>query len=421
MPGLAGQSPIVQATGLMAQRAEAQVVRQEARNWAKQEMDAKQEKEQLGRQLDVQNQLLDAYGPDSPQGRKVLRSMATMVGVELPEGQEPDFSQYISALSKLKKKKSTDPASPELVKSIMADMYTRFPRRAKQIGEIEERQAEEQEASNVQQALDIRQLAGGGELTPEQQAGAGLPSAERGLLARGGATGQALLKEGAGVGSEPFAKVDPSKYTPESVRKFQQTGQQGDLVAATGIGAKYTDEADMLKTFLNLSKPFRAIRDSYARIQAAAEDPSAAGDLALIFNFMKMLDPGSVVRESEFATAANSAGVPDRIRKTYNRLIDGERLAPNTRKDFVTRSDKLFKRQDAQHTQREQTFRTLAKNRGFNPENVAINLRDPLVAGAEATAAGAPQAEGGRTVTRKGTEDGRKVIQYSDGSVEYAD
>jgi len=34
---------------------------------------------------------------------------------------------------------------------------------------------------------------------------------------------------------------------------------------------------------------------------------------------MKILDPGSVVREGEFATAQNSAGIPERIRAKYNR------------------------------------------------------------------------------------------------------
>jgi len=241
----------------------------------------------------------------------------------------------------------------------------------------------EAEAGRVTQALDIRALQEDPRftegLTAEQQQAVGAPSAERGLLLRGGATGAALLKEGAKPEKAgAFAKVDPSKYTPESVRKFEQTGSQGDLIAKKGTGAKYTDEANMRKEFTALSKDYRKVRDSYARIQASVQDPSAAGDLSLIFNYMKMLDPGSVVRESEFATAANSAGVPDRIRKTYNRLLEGERLAPNTREDFADRSDRLFKRQDAQHTQREDTFRTLAENRGFNPANVAINLRDPL-------------------------------------------
>jgi hypothetical protein len=61
--------------------------------------------------------------------------------------------------------------------------------------------------------------------------------------------------------------------------------------------------------FLKGSKVFVDTKDAYTRIQDSASDPSAAGDLALIFNYMKMLDPGSTVREGEFATAQDSAGV----------------------------------------------------------------------------------------------------------------
>jgi len=39
-----------------------------------------------------------------------------------------------------------------------------------------------------------------------------------------------------------------------------------------------------------------------------------------------MLDPGSVVRESEFATAQNAAGVPDQVRNMYNKVLSGTRL-----------------------------------------------------------------------------------------------
>ena len=96
------------------------------------------------------------------------------------------------------------------------------------------------------------------------------------------------------------------------------------------------------KTADTFSKEFRTVEDSFARIKAVAEKPSAAGDLALIFNFMKMLDPGSTVRESEFATAQNAAGVDEIIRNQWNRVRNGERLGVNTRADFLGQANSLF-------------------------------------------------------------------------------
>ena len=73
-----------------------------------------------------------------------------------------------------------------------------------------------------------------------------------------------------------------------------------------------------------------------------ATEDTAAGDLALIFNYMKMLDPGSVVREGEFATAQNTAGVPDRVLNSYNRALEGTRLNPKQRKEFTKQAESLF-------------------------------------------------------------------------------
>lgn len=89
-------------------------------------------------------------------------------------------------------------------------------------------------------------------------------------------------------------------------------------------------------------KGYIDIRDSYNRVQASSQDPSGAGDLALIYNYMKMLDPGSVVRESEFATAAASGSLGERFKAAGEKILKGERLSNDMRADFVDRSNKLY-------------------------------------------------------------------------------
>lgn len=176
----------------------------------------------------------------------------------------------------------------------------------------------------------------------------------------------------------PFAKINPKDFTQSSVNEFQRTRDFSKLVTAkdpSGTGNPTFNRASNLRgEFTKSSGEFVKVRDSFARIQSSAEDPSAAGDLSLIFNYMKMLDPGSVVRESEFATAANSAGVPDRIRKQYNNILRGERLAPNTRADFVDRATRLWGRQELQHEQRKKTFTNLSVRAGVDPKDVVINV-----------------------------------------------
>jgi hypothetical protein len=103
-------------------------------------------------------------------------------------------------------------------------------------------------------------------------------------------------------------------------------------------------EGDIRKEFTGNAevKDFGKQASAFGRVVSSAQDPSAAGDLALIFNYMKVLDPGSTVREGEFATAQNAAGVEGRLRSLYNNIIEGTRLNDIQRGDFVNRARMLF-------------------------------------------------------------------------------
>jgi hypothetical protein len=135
-----------------------------------------------------------------------------------------------------------------------------------------------------------------------------------------------------------------------------------------------TQENSMRSQFISITKPFQDVNDAYGRVQASISEPSAAGDLALIFNYMKMLDPGSTVREGEFATAQNSAGVPDIIRAQYNKISSGERLADKQRNDFAARATKLYNSQKESYQQQSEDFKKKAKASGLNPDNVVVDF-----------------------------------------------
>jgi hypothetical protein len=90
------------------------------------------------------------------------------------------------------------------------------------------------------------------------------------------------------------------------------------------------------------SQNFRIQEGNFRTILGSAKDPSAAGDLSIIFAYMKLLDPTSSVREGEQATAANAAGIPAQVRNYWNRVNTGERLAPAQREDFLKKSFSIY-------------------------------------------------------------------------------
>jgi len=136
--------------------------------------------------------------------------------------------------------------------------------------------------------------------------------------------------------------------------------------------------------FNTLSKDFRAVRDSYSRVLASVETPSAAGDLALIFNYMKMLDPGSVVRESEFANAAASGSLGQRWIAAGRKLLAGERLSAEMRADFLDRSHKLYKSQKGIQQRHIKRYSGLAQRAGIKSEDVVAEVQMEVREGQDA-------------------------------------
>jgi len=148
-------------------------------------------------------------------------------------------------------------------------------------------------------------------------------------------------------------------------------GSAGNGLGDYGDAQAFRKEFTGLPTIKNLS----GVTEAYGRILASADNPSAAGDLALIFNYMKVLDPNSTVREGEFATAAKAGSLGEVIQSQVNQIESGKLLTPSMRADFVDRAGRLYDQQsrisDSLYTQYGET----AKVRGFDPDRVLPDFR----------------------------------------------
>ncbi|RKH13797.1 hypothetical protein D7X74_21360, partial [Corallococcus sp. CA047B] len=111
---------------------------------------------------------------------------------------------------------------------------------------------------------------------------------------------------------------------------------------------------------------------AYDKVRRAAADPSPAGDLALIFGYMKTLDPTSAVREGEFANAQNAGGIPDRVRNAWNKVLTGERLNPEQRKEFVTSAASQFGALKQRAESLIGGYRDIATDVGVSPTRVVV-------------------------------------------------
>ena len=169
-----------------------------------------------------------------------------------------------------------------------------------------------------------------------------------------------------GGGARVVAQGENRGLTPAQQRAEERAAQ------SQAQGAR-RDEVNLRREFNNRQevKEFRTIDAAYQNVRSAAANPSAAGDLSLIFAYMKILDPGSVVREQEFANAQNAAGVPDRVRNLYNRTLNGQRLNPNQRRDFLNQAEGLYRSRRQTYDQIADEYRSYAQDYGVSPDRVA--------------------------------------------------
>ena len=141
-----------------------------------------------------------------------------------------------------------------------------------------------------------------------------------------------------------------------------------------GEGREFAQESKLRDGYIKESKPFADLRTNYSRIKASAQDNTGASDIAMVYSFMKMLDPTSVVREGEFATAENAGGIPQQIQTMYNRAIDGQRLSPDVRKQFMQQADRQYEAQFKTYKQIQKTYQGLAGQYNLDPSKVAPDL-----------------------------------------------
>ena len=173
-----------------------------------------------------------------------------------------------------------------------------------------------------------------------------------------------------------------NQFKQISLGIMAQNAQTARIAAGNVQGNRVASVEDrMADDYDKAIKNDKIIVNAFENLKSTPQ--SAAGDISFIYQYMKMLDPGSVVREGEFATAQNAAGVPERISNMYNRALKGTRLSPAQRQEFLATADQLAtvagRRIDGVRTD----MTDKAKRRGVNIDNVigsggGASATDPL-------------------------------------------
>jgi len=178
----------------------------------------------------------------------------------------------------------------------------------------------------------------------------------------------------AGVTSD--GRIVNGQTTTKATREQLRTALQ-DRKSLEGVDQR---TKDLRGEFRRATDQFSKIDQAFGRLQGSLTG-TGAGDLSLIFQYMKILDPGSTVREGEFATAQNAGGVDDKVRSLYNQIVEGARLSASQRIDFYERSKDLYKAEKEGYDLNVETFNDLAEKSKVNKELVTYDRANAAATG----------------------------------------
>ena len=170
---------------------------------------------------------------------------------------------------------------------------------------------------------------------------------------------------------------DGKNYYPDTGERVLPNVEKPAAPApATPKGPDVKGETGLRKEYTAASQDFKKRQDGYRTVKSAGARGTAVSDHALIFAYMKTQDPTSVVRESEFEIAQSLGSFPQRIQASAQKVINGERLTPEQRKDLIGTSKEIHMANvDAQRNLRSQ-YVGIADSYNFNADRSLIDFID---------------------------------------------
>lgn len=171
-------------------------------------------------------------------------------------------------------------------------------------------------------------------------------------------------------GTRTLVDVVPKTMTPQQraqhvIEQKKATKEDKDKIA----GRRRTLRTDYGKA---IKIPLDALQ-AFKKVEESANLNSAYGDVALLTNFMKVLDPGSIVRESEFEMIANTGGLPVAIANAFRKSANGELLSEDQRK-MLTQAAMANLQPSIDLAAMQTNFYTAeAKRQGVDPANTFVN------------------------------------------------
>jgi hypothetical protein len=178
------------------------------------------------------------------------------------------------------------------------------------------------------------------------------------------------------ITGRPLAGTGPAGV--QAVGEYrQQTAPRTTVtvpVDMTGGQKGFENEMKLSSGFKNepIYKDFNDMKSAYGQVVSSLAQGTPIGDVAGATKIMKLLDPGSVVRESELGIAMEASGRMDRLQNYFSNFMSGQKLTPTQREDFKALSNELYAAAGQAYNQKRDEYKSFGSAYGFKNLDTAL-------------------------------------------------
>lgn len=163
---------------------------------------------------------------------------------------------------------------------------------------------------------------------------------------------------------------------------------------------RFAKEHTLRAGFDNL-QPIKNYRETLPIFQSMVDAmgrDSQAADLNLVYGLAKVMDPASVVRESETEMVVKTGSPAERLMGQFNAVVGGARLTPAQRADLMVEARSRLSGHKSLYDELATNYTDIARNYGLDPASVVTRIPEPDI-----SASGAPRSTGAAAPALMGT------------------
>ena len=189
-------------------------------------------------------------------------------------------------------------------------------------------------------------------------------------------------------GALPYEAQSPDIRAVEYLKggPLAGTGQQGieqvgqyrrQIATQVNVNPEqkgFENEMKLAGAFKNepVYKDYQDVKSAFGQVVSSLSQGTPIGDVAGATKVMKLLDPGSVVRESELGIAMAASGRMDRLNNYFSNMMSGRKLTPTQVDDFKALSNELYSAAGQAYNQKRREYKGFGEAYNFKNLDAAL-------------------------------------------------